>query len=109
MMDERTVLIGKLELDSGARLRGVEQRVTIYGTPSPDGSNVALVEHALTGSSRAHEWWPGIVGTGALFDPARWCVVGINALGSCYGSTSPATRITVRDIIRAERRTRSVR
>lgn len=102
MMDERTVLIGKLELDSGARLRGVGQRVTIYGTPSPDGSNVALVEHALTGSSRAHEWWPGIVGPGALFDPARWCVVGINALGSCYGSTCPATRITVRDIVRAE-------
>lgn len=103
-MDERTILIGKLELDSGARLRGVEQRVTIYGKPLADGSNVALVEHALTGSSRAHEWWPGIVGTGALLDPARWCVVGINALGSCYGSTCPATRVTVRDIVRAEQR-----
>jgi len=104
MMDERTIAIGKLELDSGARLRGVEQRVTIYGKPASDGSNVALVEHALTGSSRAHEWWPGIVGTGALFDPAQWCVVGINALGSCYGSTCPDGRITVRDIVRAERR-----
>lgn len=104
MIDERTVNIGKLELDSGVRLRGVEQRVTIYGTLAPDGSNVALVEHALTGSSRAHEWWPGIVGAGALFDPARWCVVGINALGSCYGSTCPTTRVTVADIVRAEGR-----
>jgi homoserine O-acetyltransferase len=103
-MDERTIAIGKLELDSGARLRGVEQHVTIYGKPASDGSNVALVEHALTGSSRAHEWWPGIVGTGALFDPGQWCVVGINALGSCYGSTCPSGRITVRDIVRAEGR-----
>lgn len=104
MIDERTIAIGKLELDSGVRLRGVEQRVTIYGEPKPDGSNVALVEHALTGSSRAHEWWPGIVGNGGLFDPARWCIVGINALGSCYGSTCPTARVTVSDIVRAEAR-----
>jgi homoserine O-acetyltransferase len=104
MIDERTIAIGKLELDSGAKLRGVEQRVTIYGEPQPDGSNVVLVEHALSGSSRAHEWWPGIVGNGALFDPARWCIVGINALGSCYGSTCPTARVTVGDIVRAEAR-----
>ena len=53
-----------------------------YGTPAADGSNIVLVEHALTGSSRAADWWPGIVGEGALFDPRDWCVVGINALGS---------------------------
>ena len=104
MIHERTITIGKLELDCGARLRAVEQRVTIYGEAASDGSNVVLVEHALTGSSRAHEWWPGIVGAGALFDPAQWCIVGINALGSCYGSTCPTTRITVRDIVRAEQR-----
>ncbi len=114
-MREETVNIGTLELDGGARLEGVEQRVTIYGEPSPGGSNVILVEHALTGSSRAAEWWPGIVGSGALFDPRQWCVVGINALGGCYGSTGTSTpapdgapygerfpRVTVRDIVRAE-------
>jgi homoserine O-acetyltransferase len=105
MISERTIVIGRLELDSGVRLRGVEQRVTIYGKAAANGSNVALVEHALTGSGRAHEWWPGIVGGGGLLDPARWCIIGINALGSCYGSTSPPTRITVRDIVRAEQRT----
>jgi homoserine O-acetyltransferase/O-succinyltransferase len=108
MMREETVAIGALPLDCGETLPAVEQRVTIYGSPARDGSNVALVAHALTGSSRAAEWWPGIVGEGALFDPARWCVVGINALGSCYGSTGPRggpfPRITVRDIVRAQRR-----
>jgi len=112
---EQTVEIGPLELDCGVRLPGVEQRVTIYGTPENDGSNVVLVQHALTGSGRAAEWWPGIVGDGALFDPKRWCIVGINALGGCYGSTGPASpaedakpfgarfpRVSVADIVRAE-------
>ncbi|HEX3458410.1 MAG TPA: homoserine O-acetyltransferase [Candidatus Baltobacteraceae bacterium] len=115
MIREQTVNIGTLQLDCGVRLPDVEQRVTIYGTPEDDGSNVVLVEHALTGSSRAAEWWPGIAGDGALFDPKRWCIVGINALGSCYGSTGPASpagngkpfgarfpRVTVADIVRAE-------
>jgi homoserine O-acetyltransferase len=105
-------------LDGGETLSAVDQHVTIYGTPAADGSNVVLVEHALTGSGRAADWWPGIVGSGALFDPHDWCVIGINALGSCYGSTGPATcapdgapygarfpRLTVGDLVRAEIRT----
>lgn len=107
MMREETICIGALDLDCGVRLSGVLQRVSIYGTPRADGSNVVLLEHALTGSGRAADWWPGIVGDGALFDPRRWCIVGINALGSCYGSTGPAgngfERVSVRDIVRAER------
>ena len=101
-MREETVAIGALRLDCGQTLPAVEQRVTVYGTPAADGSNVVLVEHALTGSSRAADWWPGIVGEGTLFDPLEWCVVGINALGSCYGSTRTSQRITVRDVVRAE-------
>jgi homoserine O-acetyltransferase len=105
---EDTIAVGPLRLDCGATLPAVEQRVTIYGEPRRDGSNVVLVEHALTGSSRVAEWWPGIVGEDALFDPRRCCIIGINALGSCYGSTGPRDesfpRITVRDIVRAERR-----
>ena len=113
-MREETVRIGTLTLDSGDSLPAVEQGVTIYGTPNDDRSNVVLVTHALTGSSRVAEWWPGIIGDGGLFDPRRWCIVGVNALGSCYGSTGPASftvdgspfggqfpRISVGDIVRA--------
>jgi homoserine O-acetyltransferase len=102
-----TVAIGTLELDGGERLPAVEQRVTTYGDPR---NPVVLVTHALTGSSRVAEWWPVIAGPGGVFDPREWCVVGINALGSCYGSTGPAShssifpRITVRDIVRAQSR-----
>jgi len=110
-----TVSIGAFELASGARLDDVVQRVTIYGEPKTDGSNVVLVAHALTGSSAAMDWWGGLIGEGRLFDPARYCVVGINALGGCYGSTGPASPasdgkpygsrfpiVTVTDIVNAQ-------
>ncbi len=106
-MRDVTVAIGALELDGGETLPAVDQRVTIYGDPR---NPAVLVAHALTGSSRAAEWWPGIAGEGGLFDPRAWCVIGINTLGGCYGSTGPASygrifpRITVRDIVRAQAR-----
>jgi homoserine O-acetyltransferase len=110
-----SVSIGAFQLASGARLDDVVQRVTIYGEPKADGSNVVLVAHALTGSSAAMDWWGGLIGAGRLFDPARYCVVGINALGGCYGSTGPADPapdgkpygsrfpvVTVTDMVRAQ-------
>jgi len=102
-----TVAIGALELDGGQTLPAVEQRVTIYGDIERPA---VLIAHALTGSSRVAEWWAGVVGEGCLFDPRERCIVGINALGSCYGSTGPAgypgifPRITVGDMVRAQAR-----
>jgi homoserine O-acetyltransferase len=102
---EHDVHIGALQLDGGELLSAVTQRVTIYG--SSDAERTVLVCHALTGSSRVAEWWPAIVAAGGLFDPREWRVIGINALGSCYGSSfDPASevRITVRDMVRAQMR-----
>jgi homoserine O-acetyltransferase len=115
---ELDVPIGSLELDSGESLPDVVQRVTRVGcAPAPDGSNVVFAPHALTGSSRVTDWWSGIFGPGALFDPARWCIVGVNVVGGCYGSTGPTTLapdgkrwgprfpvVTVGDIVEAQRR-----
>jgi homoserine O-acetyltransferase/O-succinyltransferase len=95
------VAIGALDLDSGERIAGVSQRVTIYGS----GERTALVAHALTGSTRVADWWPQMIAPGAYLDARQWRVVGINALGGCYGSTPvPGGRVSVRDIVRAERR-----
>ncbi len=119
MEPDRTtdVDIGALTLANGARLEHVVQRVSIYGACNADRSNVVLVPHALTGSSRIGDWWDGMAGPGKLFDPRRWCVIGINALGSCYGSTGPtspapdgapyASRfpiVSVADMVLAQRR-----
>lgn len=104
-----------MPLDCGVTLDGAAQRVSVYGEPKQDGSNVVLVAHALTGSSRVADWWGGVVGEGLLLDTRRFAVVGINAVGSCYGSTGPASPspsgrpyggsfpvISVGDIVRAQ-------
>jgi homoserine O-acetyltransferase len=88
----------------------------VYGNPRPDGSNVALVCHALTGSSRVLDWWGGLAGPGKLLDTNALAIVCVNALGSCYGSTGPASAasdgapygerfplVGVPDMVRAER------
>ncbi|HEY1680326.1 MAG TPA: alpha/beta fold hydrolase [Candidatus Tumulicola sp.] len=106
-MREETVDVGALRLESGATLPRVEQRVTIYGDPIAHADRIVLVNHALTGSSRVAEWWPGIAGTNGLFDPDECCTIGVNMLGSVYGSTGPVDdpfpRVTVRDIVAAQR------
>ncbi len=100
-MREERVGIGAFALDGGAVLPAVEQQVTIYGA----GDRVALVSHALTGSSRIREWWPGMFGAERLFDLDRWSVIGINVLGGCYGSTPVFSgRVSVRDMVRAQAR-----
>jgi homoserine O-acetyltransferase len=89
----------------------------MYGTPRHDGSNLVLVAHALTGTSRVLDWWGGLAGPGKLIDTNAVAVVCVNALGSCYGSTGPGSLapdgapyderfplVTVTDMVRAQRR-----
>jgi homoserine O-acetyltransferase len=103
---EFDVEIGALQLECGAVLDAVRQRVTTYGDPS---SPAVFVAHALTGSSRVHEWWDALAGAGKPLDPAQLFIIGINAVGGCYGSTGPADgafpTISVRDIVAAQRKT----
>ncbi len=114
-MTETTIDVGRLDLVEGGRLGGVRQHATCYGTLNAGRSNAVLVPHALTGNSRVAEWWKGLIGEDRLLDPRQWYVIGINALGSCYGSTGPASaapdgspygsrfpQVTVRDIVRAQ-------
>ena len=82
----------------------------MYGRMNADKSNVILVFHAMTGSQHAaglnrdvpgldgrwtdevHEgWWDGFVGPGKALDTRRFCVLCVNYLGGCYGSTGPAS------------------
>lgn len=105
-MTETTIAIGAFECASGGRIENARQRVTTYGDPR---SPAVLVPHALTGSSRITEWWGDLVGEGKTIDPERYYVIGINALGSCYGSSGPSTDpdfpyVTVRDIVAAQAR-----
>jgi homoserine O-acetyltransferase len=100
-------------LESGGALQPVTLRYAVYGKLREEA---ILVCHALSGSARAADWWPGMFGAGRPFDTDRDCVIGINALGSCYGSTGPTSieprtgkpygpnfpLVTIRDMVRAQ-------
>src|SRR3954464_3904139 len=78
-------------LEAGGTLQRVTQRYAIYGEPNESGDNVILVCHALSGSAKVADWWGGLFRADGVFDLERDCVVGINILGSCYGSTGPTS------------------
>jgi len=90
-----------LKLRSGAVLPGYEIAYETYGELNAQRSNAVLVCHALNASHHvagtyAGEpdnlgWWDNLVGPGKPLDTERFFVVGNNYIGSCFGSTGPAS------------------
>ncbi|MDQ3685423.1 MAG: homoserine O-acetyltransferase [Acidobacteriota bacterium] len=79
------------ELAAGGELRGVTLRYAIYGELNTRRDNAILVCHALSGSARVADWWPQMFGHSGAFDLTQYCVIGVNVIGSCYGSTGPTS------------------
>jgi len=98
---------GDFVLESGKTLSNPEFAYQVWGNINEDKSNVIWVCHALTGNHLIHEWWGGLFGEGKLFDPNEYCIISVNVLGSCYGSTGPVSSglfrdfptVTIRDIV----------
>ena len=75
-----------LALESGEVLSGFELAYTDIGPPD---APVIWVCHALTANADVLDWWSGLFGNGALFNPGSHRIICANILGSCYGSTGP--------------------
>ena len=93
-----------LPLRSGASLRAYDLSYETYGTLNADKSNAVLICHALNAShhvagvyldasgqvkARSEGWWDTMIGPGKPVDTNRFFVIGVNNLGSCFGSTGP--------------------
>lgn len=76
-------------LESGQQLPELRLTYTTHGQLNEEKNNAVWIFHALTANSDPAEWWPGLVGEGKLFDPARYFIICVNIPGSCYGSTGP--------------------
>jgi homoserine O-acetyltransferase len=85
------VLDGHLPLDCGRTLAGVVLHYAVYGRLNAARDNAVLVCHALSGSAQVGAWWPEIFAAGGVLRLDRDCVVCVNLLGSCYGSTGPGS------------------
>jgi len=88
-----------LRLTSGASIGGYTLMYETYGELNAERSNAVLICHALNashhvagvhaeGASNAG-WWDNMIGPGKPVDTNRFFVVGVNNLGSCFGSTGP--------------------
>ncbi len=114
-----------LPLDCGVVLDGVRMAYQSYGTLNPARDNVVLICHALTMDQYVASphpmtgkpgWWHQVVGPGLVVDTDRFFVICINVLGSCMGSTGPASPrsvggapwamqfpvVTIADMVRAQ-------
>lgn len=132
-------------LERGGQLGPVTIAYETYGTLAPDGGNAILACHALSGDAHAAGWstdlnapsavdgvgadekgivprgglgwWDGMIGPGKAFDTRKYFVICSNVIGSCRGSTGPASidpstgrpygarfpLVTVGDMVRAQR------
>ncbi|MGE0876808.1 MAG: homoserine O-acetyltransferase [Burkholderiales bacterium] len=90
-----------LRLKSGAVLPQYDITYETYGELNAARSNAVLVCHALNASHHVAGryaddpenvgWWDNLVGPGKPLDTNRFFVIGSNYLGSCFGSTGPAS------------------
>jgi homoserine O-acetyltransferase/O-succinyltransferase len=117
-----------LPLDSGASIAGYELVYETYGQLNDARDNAVLVCHALNASHHVAGidpqdpdnvgWWDNMIGPGKPVDTDRFFVIGVNNLGSCFGSTGPMSInpqtgkrygpdfpvVTVEDWVRAQAR-----
>jgi homoserine O-acetyltransferase len=114
-----------LPLDCGIDLAPFQIAYQTYGTLNADKSNAILVCHALTGDQHVGNphpttgkpgWWNSLLGPGKALDTSRYFVICSNVLGSCMGTTGPASTnpatgklwgldfpvITIPDMVRAQ-------
>ena len=93
-----------LPLQSGASIRAYDLSFETYGTLNAGKSNAVLICHALNAShhvagvyvddtgkvkNKSEGWWDTMIGPGKPVDTNHFFVIGVNNLGSCFGSTGP--------------------
>ena len=93
-----------LALQSGASIRAYDLSYETYGKLNADKSNAVLICHALNASHhvagvyvdetgkvkpKSEGWWDTMIGPGKPVDTNQFFVIGVNNLGSCFGSTGP--------------------
>ena len=114
-----------LLMDAGAVLSPFSIAYQTYGRLNADRSNAVLVCHALTGDQHVANpnpltgkpgWWSTMVGPGKPIDTNNYFVIASNVIGSCMGTTGPASlnpatgrayaldlpMVTIRDMVRAQ-------
>ena len=83
----------------GGSLHAARVAYETWGELSPARDNAILLFTGLSPPAHAASspadtsdgWWQGMVGPGLAIDSNRYFVLCVNSLGSCFGSTGPAS------------------
>ncbi len=83
----------------GGVLPGVTIGYETWGELNSDKSNVILLFTGLSPNAHAASnkkdvkpgWWEPMLGSGKAIDTDKYYVICVNSLGSCFGSTGPAS------------------
>src|SRR5678816_3030565 len=83
----------------GSELPQIDIAYETWGTLDHERSNAVLLFTGLSPSAHAASsaadpspgWWEDMVGPGKPYDTERYFVICVNSLGSCFGSTGPAS------------------
>ncbi|HEY3786437.1 MAG TPA: homoserine O-acetyltransferase [Steroidobacteraceae bacterium] len=83
----------------GGVLHGARIAYETWGTLNQARDNAVLLFTGLSPPAHAQSsaedpspgWWEGMIGPGLAIDTGRFFVICVNSLGSCFGSTGPAS------------------
>ena len=86
-------------MKQGGALQGARMAYESWGRLDAAASNAILIHTGLSPDAHAAShaddptpgWWERMIGPGLPIDTDRWFVVCVNSLGSCKGSTGPAS------------------
>ena len=92
-------LPGRFGMRLGGELHDVQVAYESWGALDAAKDNVLLLFTGLSPSAHAASsgddpstgWWEEMLGPGKAIDTGRFHVICVNSLGSCYGSTGPAS------------------
>jgi homoserine O-acetyltransferase/O-succinyltransferase len=84
---------------NGSALVGGQVAYESWGSLAADRRNAILLFTGLSPSAHAASsaddpaegWWEAFIGPGRALDTNRWFVLCVNSLGSCFGSSGPAS------------------
>ena len=96
---QKTVITETMKMKRGGSLSNPVLAYETWGKLSKSKDNVVVILTGLSASSHVASnssdsnpgWWEGIVGPDKAIDTNKFYVICVNSLGSCFGSTGPAS------------------
>jgi homoserine O-acetyltransferase/O-succinyltransferase len=92
-------LEGPFQMHRGGLLPRLDIAYETWGELDAHAANAVLLFTGLSPSAHAASspedpspgWWEEMIGPGRAIDTRRWFVICVNSMGSCFGTTGPAS------------------